>query len=45
MPEVTMRGLRVGDSPIDLRITRLENKTHEVEVLANEKGLSVEILE
>jgi len=42
MDQVTLRQLRVGDSSIDLRVTRHADTSHTVEVLAGGDGLRVD---
>ena len=41
--EVTLRQLRVGDSSIDLRVRRLDDGQHAVEVLSGAVGLTVDV--
>ena len=41
--EVTLRQLRVGDSSIDLRVRRLDDGQHAVEVLSRAGGLTVDV--
>jgi hypothetical protein len=43
MNEVTLRQLRVGDSSIDLRVRRLDDGQHAVEVLSGAVGLTVDV--
>ncbi len=44
MDQVTLRQLRVGDSSIDLRISRRADGSHGVEVLAGSSGLRVDLV-